>query len=168
MESFKKTIRLATTSAYGSPCSVFCSIKFTDGKLSITGVEGPMKNGNCRGGAGQIVMLLTDDKTLSPVNGIDTATMQSFLSVWNRWHLNDLRAGDAEQEQFLREKPLQKDAYAYPKDYFTAASEYLAANGLNPHNGYKYGHAWKREEVPAEVVQFLQSLPDTDIVPAWV
>lgn len=34
--------------------------------------------------------------------------------------------------------------------------------------GYKYGHAWKREEVPADVLEFLRSLPDTDKQPAWV
>lgn len=33
---------------------------------------------------------------------------------------------------------------------------------------YKYGSEWKREELPADVVEFLQSLPDTDKTPAWV
>lgn len=37
-----------------------------------------------------------------------------------------------------------------------------------PTCGYKYGTAWKREEVPADVIAFLQSLPDTDKKPAWV
>jgi len=34
--------------------------------------------------------------------------------------------------------------------------------------GYKYGSKWLREEVPAEVVDFLQSLPDSDVIPAWM
>jgi hypothetical protein len=34
--------------------------------------------------------------------------------------------------------------------------------------GYKYGSAWLREEVPAEVIDFLNSLPDADRQPAWV
>lgn len=34
--------------------------------------------------------------------------------------------------------------------------------------GYKYGHAWKKEEVPADVIAWLEALPDTDITPAWV
>lgn len=34
--------------------------------------------------------------------------------------------------------------------------------------GYKYGSAWRRVEVPADVIAFLESLPDTDKQPAWV
>lgn len=34
--------------------------------------------------------------------------------------------------------------------------------------GYKYGTAWKKEELPQEVVEFLMALPDTDVTPAWV
>lgn len=34
--------------------------------------------------------------------------------------------------------------------------------------GYKYGSAWLKEAVPAEVISFLESLPETDKIPAWV
>jgi len=34
--------------------------------------------------------------------------------------------------------------------------------------GYKYGHAWLTEEIPAEVIAWLSNLPDTDTTPAWV
>jgi hypothetical protein len=34
--------------------------------------------------------------------------------------------------------------------------------------GYKYGTAWNKEELPEEVIEFLQSLPDTPIKPAWI
>lgn len=34
--------------------------------------------------------------------------------------------------------------------------------------GYKYGHAWLAEEVPETALEFLKSLPDTNITPAWV
>lgn len=34
--------------------------------------------------------------------------------------------------------------------------------------GYKYGSAWNKEEVPADVINWLFSLPATDITPAWV
>lgn len=33
---------------------------------------------------------------------------------------------------------------------------------------YKWGNAWKFEEVPSEVIAFLNSLPDTDVLPAWI
>lgn len=34
--------------------------------------------------------------------------------------------------------------------------------------GYKYGSAWLYEEVPTDVLAWLQSLPDTDQKPAWI
>ncbi len=34
--------------------------------------------------------------------------------------------------------------------------------------GYKYGSAWLFEEIPADVIEWLFSLPDTDTTPAWV
>ena len=34
--------------------------------------------------------------------------------------------------------------------------------------GYKYGTAWKREEVPQDVLDWLSALPDTAKQPAWV
>jgi hypothetical protein len=34
--------------------------------------------------------------------------------------------------------------------------------------GYRYGNGWLYEEVPEEVLQWLQNLPDTDQKPAWV
>lgn len=33
---------------------------------------------------------------------------------------------------------------------------------------YKYGSAWRKKEVPAEVLEFLRGLPDTDRKPNWV
>lgn len=34
--------------------------------------------------------------------------------------------------------------------------------------GYKYGSAWLREEVPVDVISFLESLPDSKITPPWI
>lgn len=34
--------------------------------------------------------------------------------------------------------------------------------------GYKYGTAWKKEEVPQEVIDWLFALPETNKRPAWV
>lgn len=34
--------------------------------------------------------------------------------------------------------------------------------------GYKYGTAWLREDVPEEVLEWLKSLPETTVKPAWV
>lgn len=34
--------------------------------------------------------------------------------------------------------------------------------------GYKYGTSWKMEEIPSDVIEWLESLPETKIQPAWV
>ena len=34
--------------------------------------------------------------------------------------------------------------------------------------GYKYGTSWKKEDVPEDVVEWLFSLPDSEVKPAWV
>jgi hypothetical protein len=34
--------------------------------------------------------------------------------------------------------------------------------------GYKYGSEWRKVEVPADVLEFLQGLPRSDVTPAWV
>jgi len=39
---------------------------------------------------------------------------------------------------------------------------------LCPVCGYKYGNAWKKEDVPKDVIDWLFSLPDTEVTPAWV
>jgi hypothetical protein len=43
----------------------------------------------------------------------------------------------------------------------------LAAAGLHPdpETNYRYGSAWLREEVPQDVLTWLQSLPETDKLP---
>lgn len=137
---------------------VFCKIVFESGRLSISGVEGPKPNGDCRGSCGQIAgaLRLTVDN-LNP--GWDAALVNRFADVWEEWHLNDMRAGTPRQTVYLR---------AQPPTSYAQARDALAAAGLNPDNGYRYGSAWLREEVPAEVISFLKSLPVSERTPAWI
>lgn len=53
--------------------------------------------------------------------------------------------------------------WLYPKDH----PEGLLAKPC-PVCGYKYGTAWKTEEVSQEVIDWLFVLPDTKVQPAWV
>lgn len=159
-----KTIRIGT-GPYGS---TFCRIEFNDGKLSITGVEGPKRNGNARGSCGQIIMGEWEFTSYAP--GWNPELVARFREVWNRWHRNDMRAGSPAQRAYLEAHPITDRAHHYEQ-----TRDSLRAAGLNPdpgytHNGkpYSYGSAWLREEVPAGVIAFLESLPDTDITPAWV
>lgn len=167
---FTKIVRIGTIKTWerGRPVSVFCKIEMRKGRLSISGVEGPLPSGNALGACGQIDMHLRDkparDWNLAP--GWNTAALKMFFNVWKRWHLNDMKAGGPEQEQFLRDNPVK---VVCPESHYEKASAALAAAGLNPDaSGYKYGSAWRREDVPVDVLAWLQALPDADKKPAWV
>lgn len=181
MKNFEKVIRIGTVVLYTNVfVSLFCKIKYVNdefplvgegvryaGRLSITGVEGPMANGNAKGSCGQIDMHEWEFKTFA--DGWNEALVKQFRAVWKKWHLNDMKEGSQVQEDFLEKNPIPKEDYAYPKSHYVVVREVLAAVGLNPDpEGYKYGSAWKRQEVPEEVLVFLKSLPDADKQPAWV
>lgn len=89
MKDFTKVVRLGT--AEGWP--IYCKIKFEGGKLSITGVHGPMRNGDAHGSCGQIDMTWRghEDK-ITPSQGWDTQRLVRFFNVWDEWHLNDTAA----------------------------------------------------------------------------
>lgn len=168
---FRKVVRLGTAKTHNSRAySIYCEIEFKDGSLSITGVEGPLTSGNALGSCGQIdTHLRNEQKLINLAPGWTRAKLQKFFEVWERWHLNDLKAGSPAQEEWLRANPIPEAEYRYPKSHYDVACEKLRAAGLNPDaDGYSYGSAWKREEVPSDVIEFLRSLPNTDKQPAWV
>lgn len=86
----KKVVTPMKLNRYGD---VFCVIDYTDGKLSISGVVGPLANGDCKGGCGQIdvVELLDEEHTF--YRGWNEKLVREFQDIWNKWHLNDMRAG---------------------------------------------------------------------------
>lgn len=147
---------------------IFCNIEFDGRRLSISGVIGPRRNGDADS-CGQINMSLKPE-SINPNEDWDTESIREFLAVWDRWHLNDMRAGSPDQEKFLRDNPIKG-----VMDHYTRACKALESAGLQPdsnliRNGqpYKYGSAWLLEEVPTEVIEYLSALPDTKITPAWI
>lgn len=66
----------------------FCKIELSGGRLSITGVIGPRSNGNCLGSSGQCVDEIREG---TPTEGWTKEMIQKFCSIWDEWHLNDLR-----------------------------------------------------------------------------
>lgn len=100
MENFKRIIRPGSIPYSDTrTMPIFCTIEFKDDRLSIQGVEGPSRSGNCLGGCGQIVMHLRKDGGLDgfkPADGWTLESFRRFLSIWDEWHLNDMRPYDAE------------------------------------------------------------------------
>ena len=95
MTSFTKILQPTFIEAYSSRDNrsflvhVYVKVEFDGKRLSITGVEGPRRDGDAWGGCGQIKLT-----TKHGVNGDWTEEMVTKLSeIWKRWHLNDMRAG---------------------------------------------------------------------------
>lgn len=126
--------------------NTFVKISYVDGKLSLTGVEAPTRDGNCHGSCGQIYDSL--DSSL-PAEGFTSEMVEFLREVWKAYHLNDMQSGCNHQREM---------GITYRK---------------NPNHvclicGYKIGSAWLKKEVPSDVIKWLESLPDTTVTPAWV
>lgn len=246
MKDFSRVLRPGAVEVWkGSgkgSAPLFLKVEYKEGRLSISGVEGPRTNGDAWGSCGQCVDSLDPSRLRELAPGWTRETVKRLRETWDEWHLNDMRAGcehqraekwaergrqavtvyhwrqmdgprkardDAEKaaqraltrgETFAPTPEQVKAANApwsretwtpeAPEGYEPATPLYAGMKGptesktlgwLRPDEhpdgllcrpcptcGYAYGSAWLREEVPADVVQFLQSLPEADAAPAWV
>lgn len=192
MKNFKLVLRPGTVKVWKHRgegyAPLFVKVEYTDGRLSITGAEGPRENGGAWGSCGQCADALTRVVDLAP--GWSRAQVKRLRETWDAWHLNDMRAGCEHQRaakwEDVRIDPKEmpgctanRDArgilaiWVYPDSAKGRAfvSETHAAGLLTkecPECSYAYGSKWLREEVPADVLAFLQSLPSADMSPAWV
>jgi len=139
-----KIVRIGNKKGVGE---VYCHIKYKEGNLSITGVEGPNVYGNCHGSCGQIYPVKVD----TFAKGWNYGKLAKFNSIWAKWHLNYMQSGTPKQMKALKGKDLD----------YTKAVEYLTELGIYEDNGYKYGSAWLRVEVPQDAITFLEALPTT-------
>lgn len=230
IKAFTKVVRPGATRDGG----VFLKIEWDGKRLSISGVVAPMHGGNCRGSCGQCIGALSE--LTSYADGWDAASVAQLAAFWNRWHLNDMRAGcehqreswDVSEKIEVVEYKLTSEAYKERNALIAAAAiahaggkpceltetgkalvrlddwfkpryeppeadsplsgcyevgkrETKAAGWVSPSEhprgllgkpcevcGYKYGTSWLHEEVPADVLEWLRSLPVTDRTPAWV
>jgi len=157
IEHIDKVVRLGTTDlGYDDRhkyASVYAHITYRDGKLSISGVEGPLPNGNCLGGCGQIVMSRSRIINLAP--GWTSEMVEWFYDIWDRYHLNDMKIGCEHQEALGWKYDNHRDATTFH------GQECLIC-------GYSIGSTWKTESVPQWALRWLVSLPETDKTPAWV
>jgi len=143
-----KIVRIGTR----NKMSIFCHITYDGKKLSITGVEGPLMNGSCRGECGQIYPINVDKFA----KGWNQEMLDKFNDIWKEWHLNDLHPGCEHQREMGWEKEFN----------WNESSKWI--NKPCPVCGYKYGTSWHAVEVPEEVLKFLSSLPEPDRYSAWI
>lgn len=192
MKDFMKTLRIGTSKNTGN---IFIHVEFKDGKLSISGVEGPRANGNCQGGCGQIDMSYAHrnpadndprnkhifggteyDSTIYPESitfapGWDSEKWFDLLDIWKRWHLNDMQSACEHQRalgwKYDTHRKHRTEVHTPAIGLPGVVVTYTKA-GQCPTCGYLIGSAWLKEEVPAAVIKQLQAFPDTDVTPAWV
>jgi hypothetical protein len=169
MENLDKVVRIGTKRLHngGRYATVYCRIQITDGELSICGVEGPLRSGNCLGSCGQINKGLTIEK-FAP--GWTLELLQQFLEVWNRWHLNHLRSGCEHQRKMGWKYEGHHGDFVQLETKVPGCLRFSYSAFLGhrcPVCGYRIGSRWLKEELPEEVIQFLQGLPETDKEPAW-
>lgn len=68
--------------------NVYVEIEYKDGKLSLHGVVGPKRNGDCYGSAGQCVDSIREGV---PTDGWTKEMLEKLCNIWDEWHLNDMR-----------------------------------------------------------------------------
>lgn len=78
-----------------------------------------------------------------------------LVEIWERWHLNDMNAGDELQEAYLRALKVTT-GWQYTS-YENTCSE-LTKAGIWKHDGYMYGSAWKFEAVPETILTELKEI----------
>ncbi len=143
-----KVMRIGTSKTYaGRSYSIYVKATFKNGRLSISGVEGPLASGNAVGGCGQIDM--HDWNIVNYAEGWNAAKVNQLRAIWSKWHLNDMKAECEHQE-------------SRGENWTTHPS------AVCPDCGYKLGSAWTRREVPADVIEALEGFPQADKQPAWV
>lgn len=134
-----KVVRIGTVPVNdaAAPVHVFCRIVISADKgsghkqrLSITGVVGPLTNGNCAGAAGQINDSLREYLAKSEINfapGWSAGLLETFLDIWGDWHLNDMRAYDVEMRAagWHKQALTPMRGYAFKLDGPTLAQQHL-------------------------------------------
>lgn len=107
----KKVINPCTCEVYTSRGTTqmenaYVEIEYTDGRLSLHGVIGPRVGGNCMGSCGQC------DEEISkgvPTEDWTQEMLEKLCDVWDKWHLNDMRAYCQHQKELgWREQAREK------------------------------------------------------------
>lgn len=181
IEAFTRILRIGTTYEWSkSAQSCYVKIKWDGLRLSLTGAVGPRPDGSLVGPAGQIHESLRTAR-IRFNSSWNAGKLKQLLDTWERWHLNDMRPGTPAQMEAIRAwRGVMEGLYGRNPDYWAIARgcgytsvyavqcDVLSKKGLLYDGDYKFGTAWLHEDVPADVLEWLQNLPPADRQPAWV
>lgn len=114
MNEFKKVVHIGKC----KDGEMFAKVEVKAGNLSISGVIGPKHNGDATGSAGQFIMSFKEyDQRgyytladITPANGWNKSLVKKFFDIWDRWHLNDMKANCRHQ---VGPEWTHKDVYIY-------------------------------------------------------
>lgn len=84
----KKIINPCICDVYGGRARGFIKIEYSDEKLSIVGVIGPTRSGDCKGSCGQCIDEISAG---TPADGWTIEMLDKLCAIWKEWHLNDMR-----------------------------------------------------------------------------
>lgn len=130
---------------------VTLELQIENGRLSITGF-GQWRPQTDYNYCGQIQDTVRKDLSRYRRRFISTQHIRAILAVWDKWHLNDMHAGTESQDAILaRFAGELAERSKYPASHYTIACEILGREGLLIDNGYKYGTAWLKRDLPADV-----------------
>ena len=95
---------------YNKMANAFCEIEYENGKLSITGVVGPTRNGNCKGSCGQCY---GEIRTGEPTSEWTKQMVDKLCDIWEKWHLNDMSPYCQHQKDLGWDKLSSKEVVLY-------------------------------------------------------
>lgn len=121
------------------------------GRLTIKGCDGlGLKPINAGG------QCLDDSVQYLAESGLRCRTLEKIVPIWEKWHLNDVRAGTVRQHDFIKKYRSDHPEWRYDYD---EACEILKKHDLLydkqylvDGKPYKYGEAWLFHEIPHEIL----------------
>ncbi|MHC4977189.1 MAG: hypothetical protein ACYTF7_11375 [Planctomycetota bacterium] len=97
---------------------LFLTIDWDGKQLSITGVEGPLEDGDARGSCGQCIDALERLDALH--EGWSPNDVRKLAEIWRAWHLNNMRAGcEHQRANWNPAEPIQLYHYRLNTDIST-------------------------------------------------
>jgi len=143
----KKVILIGRNPPIVSPqCKITVEISTDDKSRKCVSIQGDYGN-TC----GQINPISPRHIIFAP--GWNLEKLHLLNIIWDKYHLNDIKAGNHIQTDYLNALESQGWKYNYDE-----ACAQLKLAGIYEICGSKYGHIWNHTEVPDSVINWLTSL----------